>query len=167
MAKVKHKNQSAKFHNSRMEFKSSHLSRAKTRDRRIFSTARKSILAIIILATLTVILTILLSYFTNPERIVKSKIPAIATDYYENYFYPEITADSTKPLDEIMSRYVTTGFARVTLRQLLLFDGERHAEAAAVLATYCDTNDTFVQFFPESPFGKTDYRVDYHYSCTF
>ena len=167
MAKVKHKNRSAQYHSSHLKAKPSRLSRTRKRDHKIFLNARRAIIVIIITSIVIVVAAVLLTSFANPESIVKREVESIATDYYENHFYPEITEKSDKSPADIIERYTTSGFARVTLRQLLIFDNERHAEAAAILTTYCDTNDTFVQFFPESPFGKSNYRIEYHYSCTF
>ena len=155
------------FHASRSAAKSSRLAHRQKTSRRIFHTTKRSILTVIISAMLVVILAVLLSTFSSPERVVKSKIESIATDYYENYFYPEITTDNSTPLSQIMSRYEKPGFAKVTLRQLLLFDNGRYNSAATTLTKYCDENATFIQIFPTSPFSKTDYRIDYHYSCTF
>lgn len=166
MAKVI-KNSSHNFHASRNTVKPSRLARKQKSSRRVFKITKRSILTVIILAMLVVILAVLLSTFASPERVVKSKVESIATDYYENYFYPEITEGNSTPLSQIMERYEESGFAKVTLRQLLLFDGGRHTSSTAALTAYCDENATFIQIFPTPPFSKTDYHIDYHYSCTF
>ena len=169
MAKTKNKNISTEFHTSRPRVKSSRLSSSKKFNRQIFDTAKRSIIMVIILAMLVVILAIPLSAFQNPEYIVKHSIESMTTDYYENYFYPRLigTTDSNTSLDDIMSPYVTHGFAIVSLRQLLLFDDERYANLTSTLTEYCNENSTFVRIYPDEPFGKTNYHVDYHYSCEF
>ena len=171
MASARKKPSSAKLHKSRTRIQSSRLAHTKETNRKLFFATKRAILTIIILTMLVVVLATLLSSFSSPERVVKQKIEAIASDYYENYFYPQLTAidemQNASTLTEKMKRYTSSGFAKVTLRQLLLFDGERYAEAAAILTTYCDENQTFVQIFPESPFGRTNYHIDYHYSCDF
>lgn len=133
----------------------------KERDRKVFLIARRSALAVILLAMLAVILTLLFATFTEPERVVTAKIEEIAADYYENYFY-----DRIKNYDNLDS-YTENGFSKVSLRQLLLFDSERHASDASLLSKYCDTEMTYVRIYPEAPFKKTNYRVEYHYACTF
>lgn len=168
MAHEKNKN-SNRLHASRTRIKLSNLAQAKRTDRKIFDAARRTILTTIIATMLIVILAVLLTQFSSPERVVKQKITDIVADYYENYYYPQLvgTANQDTSLDQIMSHYTKSGFARITLRQLLLFDNERYAKSADTITTYCDEDSTFVQIFPESPFGKSDYRIDYHYSCTF
>ena len=118
---------------------------------------------------MVVVLALITSFFNKPENIIKSKIVAIAEDYYENYFYEKILENtpSDKSMSEVMHRYEKKGFTAVSLRQLMLFDGKRHAEAEAVLYNYCDPDDTEVHFYPEEPFGVKDYRVEYKYACIF
>ena len=135
--------------------------RKKRRDQRVFVIAKRSVLAIIVLAMLSVVLTLLFTSFTQPEKVVTSKIERIVADYYENYFYDRIKDYSN------LDNYTESGFSRVTLRQLLLFDSERHAKETSLLSQYCDTESTYVRIFPEEPFERHDYHVDYHYACTF
>lgn len=131
------------------------------RERRMLMIARRLALSVIILAMLVVILAVLFMSFTKPEKMVTQKMEEIATDYYENYFY-----DRIKDYNNLDS-YVENGFSRVTLRQLLLFDSERHADAASLLNQYCDAEKTYIRIYPEEPFSKKDYRIDYNYACTF
>ena len=167
MAKVKHKNKSTNYHTSRTRTDSSSLSLSRNRDNKIFATARLSILTVIILASMTVILALLINSFTDPEKIIIKRIDTIVSDYYENYFYENVAKQSTKPLAEVLSIYKDAGFSPVSLKQILLSKDLSHTDTDKILSTYCDTEDTFIQFFPDPPFGRTDYHVDYRYSCTF
>ncbi len=158
---------SKKVHVARAKFfRRSHLSE---RDRRIFLISRRVVFGIVVVAMLAVILAVLAAIFNNPEALVTGKIEKITADYYENYFYTRIEDYGTtdKSLAEIMERYVEAGFSRITLRQLLLFDSERYASSAAYITEYCDPETTYVKIYPEAPFTKSDYRVEYHYACTF
>lgn len=133
----------------------------KEHDRKVFLIAKRLILAVIVMAMLLVVLMLLFTSFTQPEKVVTAKIEGITADYYENYFYDRIKDYSN------LDSYTENGFSKVTLRQLLLFDSERHAGDASLLNKYCDTEATYVRIYPEAPFSKHDYRVDYHYACTF
>ena len=166
---VKVKKNSSDFHASRTRIKSSRLSAHKKLDRQIFSTTKKAILTVIVFSVLIVILVVLLMTFEKPERLVKQKLTDITADYYENYYYPNFVgnADDEKSLEEIMSRYTASGFATISLRQLLLFDNERYAETAKFIQKYCDENKTFARIYPEAPYGKTNYHVDYLYACNY
>ena len=161
------KTSSAKIHNSKTYF--SRRSRINKRNQRIFLFSKRTVIFIIILAMIAVASVIIISSLSTPESITKHKIESITADYYENYFYPRIEENGTpdKTLSEILSNYTETGFSRVTLNQLLSFDSGRYADSAAMLSKYCDINSTYVKIFPDSPFSKSDYHVDYHYACTF
>ncbi|MBR5046126.1 hypothetical protein IKX73_00625 [Candidatus Saccharibacteria bacterium] len=140
-----------------------------SKSRQLFLISKRSILAVIILAMLTVILTLLFSNFYDPEKLTTKRIEEITADYYETYFYPRIENYGTtdKSMSDIMSRYKETGFSKITLRQLLLFDSARHADLSKLLTKYCDPEATYVKIYPDEPYGKTDYHVDYTYSCAF
>ena len=165
--KPKLKSAGAKIHNQKARL--SRRSRANERQKRVFRISRRVVLIVIALAMLAVALALLISTFSNPKSLVTSKIESIIADYYENYFYPRIENNGTtkKSLAEILSRYTETGFSRVTLRQLLLFDSERYADSTTFLTKYCDPESTYVKIYPDEPFGKSNYHVDYHYTCTF
>lgn len=155
MAHAKNKH-SRKIHQSKNRFLSS---RAKT-------PIQKTIFTVIILAVITVFATLICSLVFNPERTTKSTISHLATEYYEDYFYPNVFSGS-QDMSEILGRYTDTGLARITLRQLLLYDNQKNTKYQNTLTKYCDENATFVQFFPTEPYGKTNYRTEFTYSCSF
>ena len=118
---------------------------------------------------ISVILFLLFRAFSTPERVIKTKIEAVAADYYENFLYPDIEKYGTreKTLSEIMHRYEQNGFSEVTLRQLSLYDSKDHTDVDSIINTYCDDTASYVKFYPEPPYGQKDYRIDYHYTCEF
>ena len=135
---------------------------------KVSATGAKTVTLIIIgLAALMVILASFTAFFFTPEKIIKSEVESLAKNYYENIIYKKISASSEKTLDEIMAKYTETGFSRVTLRQLLILNAETHPNATAIITTYCDDSASSVKFFPEPPYGQTDYRIEYDYSCDF
>ena len=171
MVSYKHPNSKPRF--TRRSVKSSALHTSKSRVG-IFSLntpARKIILAVIIMAFAAVIAAVVSSFLLKPERIVKSKLDSLASDYYENYYYEKFAnsdqAKSIDNLDSAMSKYVESGFARVTLRQLILHDAETNQSTADYVLKYCDKEGTYVIFYPESPFSRTSYHTEFTYSCAF
>lgn len=127
------------------------------------SRTHRIILAVISLVFIAVAIAIFCALFFTPERITKSTISALAADYYENNFYDQLSLDQASPSE--ITKYETYGFAPVTLRQLLLYDDQKNAATATSILKYCDENATVIRFFLDSPYGKTDYHVDYTYSC--
>ena len=160
---------SSSIHEKRAKMGELKYLRMKEKDQKYVSRVRKVILTVIVLAMMSVILAVLMVVFHNPEAIIKSKIESIAVDYYENYYYEKIldNVPSNKVMSEVMERYAESGFSDVSLRQLMLFDGRRHAEAEAELYRYCDPDETLVHFYPVEPFGAEDYRVEFKYACIF
>ena len=165
---------SSSIHQGRTRIKKSRTARRSTKSRKSFAASRRAILTVIILSAMVVILALLFNIFTTPERIVTEKIKNIAADYYENYLYDAISNSSiinsdhiTKTIEEIIGNYAKNGFDDITLHQLLLFDNQRHANAASTLTRYCDEYETFIHYYPTEPYGKTDYRADIKYSCIF
>ena len=172
MADRKHKklfSSSARLHHSRQISKSSQLAKSEKTSRRVSRRSRYIIIAVIILAMMAVILTILLSSLQDPERIIEGKIEEISKDYYENYFYNQIGRYNTAgdSVEDIVSKYSDTGFSRVTLNQLLYYDNSRHASLRPILTEYCDLENTYIKIYPYAPYGRTDYSIDYHYSCAY
>ena len=131
--------------------------------------ARYTILTVIILAGMMVVLATFFAATTNTEDIIKGKITEITADYYENYYYDKIISAVTaeKPLSEIMSLYEKYGLNPISMEQLLLRDEKKYPASTAAISTYCDIKATTVRIYPNSPFGRTDYHVDYRYSCNF
>ncbi len=132
---------------------------------------RNIILVIIFLASITVVIAAILSFFLTKESLVKSRITELTTDYYENYFYPNLTHSdkyqSNPDKESIMENYHTHGLARTTLNDLLLYDNQKNFQYSDFLSKYCDINKTYVQIFPEPPYEQNSYQIKYHYSCQF
>jgi hypothetical protein len=162
---------SKNIHSGRARVKSSRRATSKSASRKNFVFGKRAVMTIIVVAMMTVILAVLFSIFATPERTITKKIEDIAADYYENYLYTSIasssTINNTKPVTEIIGNYAKRGFDTITLHQLLLFDGQRHADAASILSRYCDEYETTIHYYPTEPFGQKDYHADIKYSCIF
>ncbi|MBQ2695263.1 hypothetical protein IJG04_01335 [Candidatus Saccharibacteria bacterium] len=174
MAYAKNKNiggrkSSTNIHTPRTTIKSSQRSISKRFDRKVFASIKKIILSIILLASLAVILATIFTITATPENTVKSKIESITADYYENFYYENLITFATteRTLEQIMQPYAEHGFTKVTLEQLLLFDNQRHADSANILTTYCNDTATYITIYPDPPYNRTDYHVNYNYSCNF
>lgn len=135
------------------------------------TVAQKLIVAVIILAIVAVGVALASTLLSNPERLVRRKLDAMAADYYENHLYAELESSpeyaEITDLDEFMEKYARLGFARVTLRQLLLYDDAKYGAEADYLLNYCDENVTNVTFYPEPPYGRGAYRAEFSYSCAY
>ena len=61
------------------------------------------------------------------ENITKSKIEALASDYYENYLYQQIVNSKENPA-KILDEYKKIGLSIVYLRQLLHYKNDKELE---------------------------------------
>ena len=168
---------SANVHVSRMLISHSSKAAAISSSHRSFHLAKSTILTVIGLLMLVMILATFFWIIATPEFLVKKQIDDISADYYKNYFYPaildsnqikkaEISAHS-EDINRIFGTYKDTGFSRLTMRQLLLYDNQKHIGAMSELAKYCDLDKTLLKFYPDAPYGEADYHINYTYSCKF
>ncbi len=134
-----------------------------------FSTPQIIVFIIIILSMLTVIIAAVCTLVFTPENIVKTKISELSADYYENYIYEkfDFSDPSSENLVNFIQKYEENGLTITTLRQLLLYDHQKNADVAPFLKKYCDEDTTFINFYPEHPYSKTSYRIEFVYSCEF
>ena len=133
--------------------------------------AKKTILIVILVATLTVVTAVICTFFLNPKTRVENEISALAAEYYEDYFYDNLTHSiqfkTNNNLDSTMEKYHKYGLAPITLSDLLLYNNEKNADHRDFLTKYCDENTTYIKFYPFSPYNKQDYRTEIDYACTF
>ena len=131
--------------------------------------ARRIAIAVVIISLITVLGYLFASHYFAPDKIAQRELEKISKDYYENFFYDNFNADLTDAERQAeFEKFVDNGFARVYLRELLHYDGEKHADSAKAFKykNYtCDTNKTYVTIYPTAPFGRKDYRIEYNYAC--
>ena len=139
------------------------------RSRDFSAFARKFLLFLIPIMTVLVMAIMVSTILFNPEHQIKSKLSALASSYYENYFYTNLESSDqfSGNAEKALQKYETNGLPPVTLRQLILANKASDSSEAAYLTRYCDDEATVVQFYPESPYTRISYRVAYAYSCNF
>ncbi len=150
--------------------KSSQRRRYRAHAQKDYSTkARKFVLILIPALVVIIVFSVICANIFNPEHQIKSKLEALATNHYENIIYEKLVTSSNYSGDPetALSRNKDRGLPSYTLRQLLLEDQVKTADAAEYLLKYCDENATTVKFYPEPPYERTSYRVEYTYSCNF
>ena len=130
----------------------------------------KKIVTVVILLLMATLITgtvVILSY--DEGEAAKNKIEEKARDYYENSLYGSLIKEGMEQeeIEGLMERYLVRGFARVRLRQLLLREENGRTKDANLIRKYCDEDKTTVKFYPEAPFDKKSYRVEYEYECEF
>ena len=129
------------------------------------------ILIVIIVLIITIVTFTLSLLFHNPEKTIKDQLSALSKDYYENHLYESLTAaqESTDSVsfNKTMEKYQKYGFGTVHLRQMLSYDKQTNPSRVELIAKYCDENKTYAKFYPEPPFNRDSFRVEFTYSCNF
>ena len=130
---------------------------------------QKIIITIILVSMIVILIAVLISFLFKPENLVKSKISNLSSNYYENYLYDGLndSANFSGDYKSTLEKYKDTGLTYITLRQLILHNKEENASTGEYIKEYCDEEKTTIKFFPEEPYGKTNYHIEYHYVCNF
>ncbi len=133
-----------------------------------FLVVEKFILGLIVaVATLSIVVAIVAEVMYNPEAKAEESLAEMATDYYENRLYKQLVGLSEKP-EEILAEYTESGVPTVYLRQILLYDNGKNEEKATDFSNgnfECNTNQTGVRFYPQAPYGPSDFRAEYLWDC--
>lgn len=148
-----------------------HSSRARVSTHSDTNFAKIIILVVIIIAAIIVIFAVIHSLIFTPEAITKSNLSKLASDYYENYYYESIVNSkefqSLDNVDSAMNKYTKKGFPKIKLQQLILQNQSSNQELTNQILKYCDEDSTIITFYPELPFDRTSYHVEFDYSCLF
>ena len=131
--------------------------------------ARRVVFGVIIATIVIVVVGLVVSFLCSNERITQRKIDEMTREYYEDYIYPNTIngAMSQDDINRVMGRYERWGFTQVSLRQLLLYDGRKNMKEGGFVKNYCDENETKAKIYPEAPYDKKSYRIEYEYKCEY
>ena len=131
------------------------------------TVVRRVILTVIGVAIAVVVVGVIYSLIWSPEKATKAKLDEMAREYYEGFTYENLIngAMSQEEIEGVMDKYKVRGFAPVYLRQLLLYNNQENMKEAGFVKNYCDENLTYVKIYPEAPYDKKSYRVEYNYVC--
>ena len=131
------------------------------------STFAKKVITIgIIICAAIVLMCLVVSTYYEPAKVAQRKLEDLAADYYENYYYDKFTSSlKGQSIESAIAELGDTGFAVVPLRHLLLFDNERNSDYSKYFDNsryYCDRSLTTIKIYPDAPYGRTDYHVEYN-----
>lgn len=131
--------------------------------------ARKFVTWGVAISTVMVGVSLFVTVYYNPEAVAERKFAELAKVYYEDYYYDRFV-ESVEPelFEEKMAKSTDTGFQPVLLRQLLLYQNGKYASYRKYFEREgfsCDKNKMSATFYPQAPFGRTDYKVEYNVAC--
>lgn len=135
----------------------------------ISRVAKKIVSGGIIICAVIVLMCLIVNTYYDPAKVATRKLEELAKDYYENYYYDKLLEEiGEEGLVEQFESLNGKGMANVPLRHLLLFDNARNEEYGKFFDNtryHCDRSETNVKIFPEEPYGRQDYSVEYTTVC--
>ncbi len=142
-----------------------------------FTTHKKPLIitaAVIALAGLGIGVFFLISSLSSNESRLESDLTTLGRDFYQNYYYNQLTtAYEDEKLTNFLAKYKETGI-KVNLDNLSRYPSETLDNAALTSAfknshtnQECDKSSTKVTIYPESPFGRENFRIESELSCGF
>ena len=130
---------------------------------------KRVVLTVIALAIVAVAVMLVCTLMEKNGSISKATIERMAADYYENYTYEKSVNDTMtkEEIAKMLGKYEESGLSKVSLRQLILNTGSADTDEAKNLKRHCDEDKTNVIFYPQAPYEKKSYRMEFRYECDF
>lgn len=129
----------------------------------------------IIVSVLIVILVLLLCYFiifrkTSNETELKNSLNEMGKTFYENFYYEQVGSSSEEKI-ELLSKFTTIGI-KIDLENLGRYENGEFSKDIdqfknSLTGNQCNKTNTKVIIYPQSPYGKTDYKVEAKLDCGF
>ncbi len=143
--------------------------RTRSSTKRVAMTWReKTLLSLIATSAAMIAVTFAFSVLYDPIKRSERELEKLADAYYIEYLYPSVLGKSLNQPETILADYVSAGMPSVRLRQLLLYNDSKYSDSASIFSNsyyHCDTNKTYIRYFPVAPYGPRDYTVKYGTAC--
>lgn len=143
--------------------------RARSSTKHVAMTWReKTLLSLIATSAAMIAVTFAFSALYDPIKRSERELEKLADAYYIEYLYPSVLGKSLNQPETILADYVSAGMPSVRLRQLLLYNDSKYSDSASIFSNsyyHCDTNKTYIRYFPVAPYGPRDYTVKYGTAC--
>lgn len=108
----------------------------------------------------------------SQESTLHKKIETVGTDFYENFYYDQISSNKTdEELVEFLQRFEEMGI-KVDLDNLSRYDTDKYPNLIDEFVNKeadikCDVRNTKAIIYPKEPFGKEDYNIEVDLDCGF
>jgi len=127
-----------------------------------------TLFSIISTSAVTIVISLILSFALDPVKLSEQELAKLADSYYVEYLYPRTLAGKFDEAETILKDFTTQGLPNIHLRQLLSYDNGKYASSLDVFSNkyyQCDTNKTYVRYYPIAPYGPRDFTVHYGTAC--
>lgn len=124
-----------------------------------------SIVALVVIIVLFIVL-------NNPQKKLERYMKQLGKVYYEEVYFESFSKDNER--SEFLAKYTTLGI-KTDLSNLVraVASKEGLPSSEEILAKFvnkktgkeCNRTNTKVFFYPQEPYGKTNYRIDVQVEC--
>jgi len=125
---------------------------------------------LVVIAIVILVCFILLSKKGDNKKDLETSLNNMGQTFYENFYYEQI-GTSADERTSLLSKFTTVGI-KIDLENLEKYNnGEFSDEIAkfenSLTEEKCNKTNTKVIIYPQSPYGKTDYKISTELDCGF
>lgn len=127
-----------------------------------------TLISIIGTSAIAIAAALIISSALDPVKRSEQELAKLADSYYVEYLYPRTLAGKFDEAETILKDFTVQGLPNIHLRQLLSYDNGKYADSLSTFSNehyQCDTNKTYVRYYPVAPYGPRDFTVYYGTSC--
>lgn len=118
------------------------------------------IIGVLIIAVAGILILINSRWFK--ENLIKKDLRAMTEEFY-GYYYDDNSKD--KKISEYLEQFKTTGLS-ITLGDLKVFlENRNNKKYDSKNLEKCDVAKTKMTMYPESPYSKSDLRIEFEINC--
>ena len=128
------------------------------------------VIIIAICAVVVIAIGIVLKFINSDEKKITNSIKTMGESFYTEYYYPSLSKDrDKKELEKILSNFKDKGI-KINLKNLAIYNNGKYKKEIDSFKNKdkkCNQTGTKVIIYPNSPYGKNDYKIDVELDCGF
>ena len=121
------------------------------------------IIAIIALVILLLVVGVLVFYNMNGEKRAKTRLTQISKIFYKYYYEDNSDKNDKDAIKVFLSKYAASGLT-IRLKDMKVYIDSKKVENYKALKK-CDEEKTKVIIYPQTPYGKDDFKIETKLDC--
>ncbi|MBQ9014241.1 MAG: hypothetical protein IJ094_11955 [Bacilli bacterium] len=121
------------------------------------------VVAIILLVILLLVVGVLVFYNMNGEKRAKTRLTQISKIFYKYYYEDNSDKNDKDAIKVFLSKYAASGLT-IRLKDMKVYIDSKKVENYKALKK-CDEEKTKVIIYPQTPYGKDDFKIETKLDC--
>ena len=121
------------------------------------------VIAIIGIFILVLFLGVLVFYNMNSEKRAEARLNQISKIFYKYYYEDNSNKDDKDAIKVFLSKYAASGLT-IKLKDMKIYIDSKKVENYKALKN-CDEEKTKVIIYPQTPYGKDDFKIETKLDC--